>query len=85
MTSFTSYLNRYPNGINTMIARYHRGESYAVLEQYSKALSDYEWILAKGQGRYYVDDLGKAAHIAYHNEQDFTKVYDLYSQAYFGI
>ncbi len=78
ITAFTSYLNRYPNGINTLVARYHRGESYAVLQQYSKALEDYEWILAKGRGRYYVDALGKAAQIAYHNEQDFQKAYDLY-------
>ncbi|MEZ4954880.1 MAG: tetratricopeptide repeat protein [Saprospiraceae bacterium] len=80
ITAFTNYLNRYPNGINTLVARYHRGESFAILEQYSKALADYEWVLSKGQGRYYVDALGKAAQIAYHNEQDFNKAYDLYSK-----
>ncbi len=80
ITSYTSYINRYPNGINLLIARYHRGESFAVLEQYSKALSDYEWVMDKGQGRYYADALGKAAQIAYHNEQDFDKAYDYYTK-----
>ncbi len=80
ITSYTNYINRYPNGINMIAARYHRGESYAVLEQYTNALKDYEWILAKGQGRYYVDALGKAAQIAYHNEQDFNKAYDYYTK-----
>ncbi len=80
ITSFTTYISRYPNGINLLKARYHRGESYAVLEQYSNALNDYEWIIAKGQGRFYVDALGKAAQIAYHNEQDFTKAFDYYTK-----
>lgn len=80
ITGYTNYISRYPKGINIMVARYHRGESYAVLEQYTKALNDYEWILSKGQGRYYVDALGKAAQIAYHNEEDFNKAYDYYSK-----
>lgn len=80
ITGYTNYVNRYPNGINVLAARYHRGESYAVLEQYTQALKDYEWVLAKGQGRYYVDALGKAAQIAYHNEQDFQKAYDYYTK-----
>ena len=80
ITAFTNYLNRYTNGINVLTARYHRGESYAVLGQYSKALRDYEWVLAKGQGRYYADALGKAAQIAYHNEKDFQKAYDYFTK-----
>ena len=80
ITGYTNYINRYPNGINLLAARYHRGESYAVLEQYSNALKDYEWVLAKGRGRFYVDALGKAAQIAYHNEKDFKKAYDYYSK-----
>ncbi|MEO1262941.1 MAG: tetratricopeptide repeat protein [Bacteroidota bacterium] len=78
ITGFTNYISRYPNGINTLAARYNRGESYTILEQYTNALRDYEWVLSQGQGRYYVDALGKAAQIAYHNEQDFQKAYDLY-------
>ena len=78
ITSFSNYINKYPRGVNTLLAHYHRGESYAVLEQYRKALKDYEWVVGKGQGRYYVDALGKAAQIAYHNEKDFQRAYDYF-------
>jgi tetratricopeptide (TPR) repeat protein len=80
VTAYTDYIKKYPNGVNILLAYYHRGESHAVLKQYSQALKDYEWIISKGQGRYYVDALGKAAQIAYHNEQDFRKSYDLYTK-----
>ncbi|MFQ5446824.1 MAG: tetratricopeptide repeat protein [Saprospiraceae bacterium] len=80
VTSFTEYIRKFPQGINILQAHYHRGESFAVLKQYSQALQDYEWIIGKGQGRYFVDALKKAAAIAYHNEQDFRKAYDYYSQ-----
>ncbi len=80
VTSFTDYINKYPQGVNILPAHYHRGESYAVLKQYSPALRDYEWIIAKGEGRYYVDALKKAAAIAYHNEQNFAKAYEYYTK-----
>lgn len=80
VTSFTDYIRKYPNGINILQAYYHRGESYAVLRQYSQALKDYEWVISKGQSRYLGPALGKAAQIAYHNEQDFKKAYDLYTK-----
>ncbi len=80
VTSFTDYIRKYPNGMNILQAYYHRGESYTVLAQYTQALKDYEWVVAKGQSRYYVSALGKAAQIAYHNEQDFKKSYDLYTK-----
>ncbi len=80
VTLFTDYINKYPNGVNILLARYNRAESYAVLKQYSKALADYEWIVAKGEGRYYVDALKKAAAIAYHNDQNFQKAYDYYTR-----
>jgi TolA-binding protein len=80
VTGFSDYIKKYPNGVNILQAYYHRGESYYVLKQYSNALKDYEWILSKGQSRYYVDALGKAALIAYHNEKDFKKAYDLFTK-----
>lgn len=79
ITGFTSYIGKYPNGVNVLLAHYHRGESYAVLEQYSQALSDYEWVVRKGPGQYYVNALGKAAKIAYNSEQDFEKSYQYFT------
>ena len=80
VTAYTDYIKKYPNGVNILQAYYHRGESYAVLKQYNQALKDYEWVISKGQGRYYVDALGKAAQIAYNSEQDFKKAYDLFTK-----
>jgi tetratricopeptide (TPR) repeat protein len=80
VTNFTEYIRKFPNGIHILLARFHRGESYAVLKQYTPALQDYEWITGKGQGKYFVEALKKAAAIAYHNEQNFRKAYDYYSQ-----
>lgn len=80
VTAFTDYINKYPQGVNILQAHYLRGESYAVLKQYSQALRDYEWLIAKGEGRYYLEALKKAAAIAYHNEQNFSKAYEYYTK-----
>ncbi|RMG79936.1 MAG: hypothetical protein D6714_15510, partial [Bacteroidetes bacterium] len=77
---FTDYIRKFPNGRNLLIAHYHRGESYAVLKNYSKALADYDWVVRQGQSRYYVKALEKAALIAYHNEQDFNRAYEYYTK-----
>ncbi len=79
VTEYTDYIRKYPNGVNILLAYYHRGESYAVLKQYDKALSDYEWVIAKGAGnKYYVDALGKAADITYKGNKDYKKAYDYF-------
>lgn len=80
ITDYTDYIKKYPNGINILEAYYHRGESYAVLKQYSKALGDYEYVIGKGQGKFYVDAIGKAALIAYNGNKDYRKAYDYYTK-----
>ena len=78
--SYSSYLSKFPNGRFVLNARYHRGESYSVLRDYSKALVDYEWVVGRSQSRYYLKALEKAAIIAYNHEQNFAKSFDLYQQ-----
>lgn len=77
---YTDYLRKFPTGRNALIAYYHRGESYSVLRQYSNALRDYETVFNKGQSRFYLKALEKAAIIAYNHELDFNKSYQLYSR-----
>jgi len=77
---FTRYLRQYPNGRNQIVALYHRGDSYSVQKQFSNALRDYETVVQKGQSKYYVKALEKAAIIAYNHEQDFRRAYDLYTE-----
>ncbi|MCP3933150.1 MAG: tetratricopeptide repeat protein [Bacteroidetes bacterium] len=78
--AFTSYIRRYPNGRNLLIAHFHRGESHSVLKQYSEALKDYEYVVTKGQSKYYYKALEKSAIIAYNHEQNFEKAYELYTK-----
>ncbi len=78
--AYTRYLRQYPNGRNQIVALYHRGESFSVQKQYSNALRDYESVIQKGQSKYFLKALNKAAIIAYNHEQDFRKAYDLYTE-----
>ncbi len=78
--AFTDYIRRYPNGQNTLTAYYHRGESHAVLRMYSQALADYEYVISRGNSRFYLKALEKGALIAYNSEQDFNKSFQLYQQ-----
>ncbi|MBT8221411.1 MAG: tetratricopeptide repeat protein, partial [Bacteroidia bacterium] len=80
VSSFTSYLRKYPRGQHKLGALYYRGESYAVLEQYANAYKDYENTIRSGQSQYYAKALAKAAVIAYNFNEDFYKSYDLYKQ-----
>ncbi|MEM6965711.1 MAG: tetratricopeptide repeat protein [Bacteroidota bacterium] len=77
---YSEYIIKFPNGRHLIEAYYHRGESYTVLKKYSDALKDYEWVINKGQSRYYAKGLRKAAIIAYNYAEDFEKAYDFYSK-----
>lgn len=78
--SYTDYLRKYPSGIHVLDAYFQRGESYAVLKQYSEALKDYEFVVGRGPSRHYLKALEKASIIAYNHEQNFNKSYDLYTK-----
>lgn len=77
---YSDYIRKFPNGTNILPAHYNRGESYAVLKQYGQALADYEYVVDRGQSRYYQKALEKAALIAYNYSQDFAKAYNLYNK-----
>jgi tetratricopeptide (TPR) repeat protein len=77
---YSDYLRKFPNGRYTLDAHYQRGESYAVLKRYDSALADYEYVVDRGQSRYYTKALEKAAIIAYNYSQDFAKAYNLYNK-----
>ncbi|MDX1939177.1 MAG: tetratricopeptide repeat protein [Saprospiraceae bacterium] len=77
---YSDYLRKYPNGRYILSAHYNRGESYAVLKQYDQALSDYEFVVERGQSTFYLKALEKAALIAYNYSQDFAKAYNFYTK-----
>lgn len=78
--SFSEYLRKFPNGRFALEATYFRGESHAVMQEYSEALPDYIAVSQKGASRYYQKALQKAAVIAYNHEEDFETAYSLYQQ-----
>ncbi len=80
VSAYSDYIAKYPNGIHIQAARYHRAESYLLQRQYTQALKDLDWLVDQGQGRFYVDAVGKAARILYHNEQDFEKAFQYFSR-----
>ncbi|MEM8907772.1 MAG: tetratricopeptide repeat protein, partial [Bacteroidota bacterium] len=80
ISSYTNYIRKYPNGKNIILAYYHRGESNAVLKQYTEALRDYEAVIAKGSSKYYTKALKKGAIISYNHAENFDKAFEYYSQ-----
>lgn len=75
---YTSYISKYPNGQQVILAHYRRGDAYSQLKLFSNALLDYEYVINRGQNRYYSKSLEKAALIAYNSEQDFRRAYNHY-------
>jgi tetratricopeptide (TPR) repeat protein len=80
ITSYTTYLSKYPNSPNSIQAYYNRAESYAALKEFDEALTDYESVVLKGSSKFYVKAVEKGALIAYNFKKDFTKSFDLYSK-----
>ena len=78
--AFTGYLSKFPGGYYKISATYYRGESYAVLKDYEKALADYLKVLTWENHSFTESALKKAAIITYNHTGDYTKAYELYSQ-----
>lgn len=79
--AFTEYLNTFPIGYYKNDARYYRAESNNVLKNYPASLQDYESIILDGDSRYAQKSIFKAALIAYHYTEDFTKALKYYKMS----
>ena len=77
--AYTSYLNKFPRGVNRLTATYHRAESYSLIKQYSPALSDYSKVIQKGNSAYLEPSLRKAASICYNEEENFEQAHNYYT------
>ncbi|MFK7770523.1 MAG: tetratricopeptide repeat protein [Saprospiraceae bacterium] len=80
ITKYNDYIAKFPNGRHIIPAYFHRGESNTALKKYSAALRDYDYVINKGQSRYYEKGLRKASIISYNHEEDFEKAYGYYSK-----
>ncbi|GLR15490.1 hypothetical protein GCM10007940_01050 [Portibacter lacus] len=77
--SYTKYIDQFPNGINRLRAIYNRAESNTILNNYAKALPDYDRVINAGQSDYYEDAIYKAAVIAYNDLQKFEESFNYYN------
>ncbi len=68
---FTKYLNQFPNGSNAVKARYYRGESFFHLKDNTKALADYDAVVAGGWSDFSDDAASRAAELAM-QQKDYT-------------
>jgi len=80
VTSLNDYLQKFPNGANSIPALFKRAESYTLLNKYDQALNDYEAVIKKGRNDYYDKALFKSATLAYNHSQDFTKAFKYYAE-----
>jgi len=80
ITKYNDYIAKFPKGRHIIPAYFHRGESNTALKKYSAALKDYDYVINKGQSRYYEKGLRKASIISYNHEKDFEKAYSYYSK-----
>jgi tetratricopeptide (TPR) repeat protein len=73
---FTNYLGKYPTGSNGLAAYYLRGESYASLKQFEKALKDYTAVIGKGNSKYLPKAAEKAALISLNTTLDYSAAFE---------
>ncbi|MCH2022691.1 MAG: tetratricopeptide repeat protein [Saprospiraceae bacterium] len=79
VSRYTKYLERYPNGMNNIQARFNRGESLFDLKRYEEAILDYAYISDNGNPAYAETANYRAANITYYSIQDFSE-----ASKYFG-
>lgn len=80
ISSFTSYLSKFPSGFFRKDALYFRADCHNLQKNYDQALIDFESIIAIGKSEYEERSLIKAAIISYNYTQDFTKALQFYKR-----
>ncbi len=78
--AFGEYLAKYPKGFYVLDAYYNRGECHSILKNFDQALPDYEFVIGRGQSRFYLFALEKAALISYNHAQQFEKSFEYFSK-----
>ncbi len=78
--AFSDYLTKYPNGFHLLDAYYNRAESQSILKQFDDALAGYEFLIQKGQSRYYQPSLEKAGLISYNHSESFGRAYEYFAK-----
>ncbi len=80
--AFSDYLREFPKGQYKTEAEFYRGESYFKVEQYAKALPDYESIIKNNRAKFLESALLRAGWIEYYQNEDYKTAYDYYDKLY---
>lgn len=75
---FSAYLNKYPNGIHHMKARFYRAESLFDLKKYTDAIVDYAFLSEDGNPSFAETSNNRAANISYYILQNFEEACKYY-------
>jgi tetratricopeptide (TPR) repeat protein len=82
ITSFTNYLNKFPNGFFASEAHWNKADCYTKAKRYEDALADYEAIIQNKYSKYYERALLKGSGIAYYEVMDYNKALEYYKQLF---
>lgn len=80
--AFSDYLREFPKGQYKTESEFYRGESYYKVEQYGKALPDFESIIKGNKTKYLESALVRAGWIEYYQNEDYKSAYDYYDRLY---
>ena len=80
VSSYTSYLDKFPGGMHSMKAHFNRGESLFDLKRYEEALKDYAYISESNNPAYSETANHRAANITYYSTQDFAEATKYYGR-----
>ncbi len=80
--AFSDYLREFPKGAYKSEAQFYRAESYYKLEQYGKALPDYEQVIKDNKTKFLESALVRAGWIEYYQNEDFQSAYTHYERLY---
>jgi TolA-binding protein len=80
LTSFNSYLQKFPGGAYAIDANYYKGEIYSVKKDWSNALTGYETVAANAPNKYAEKAVLAAARINFFELKNYTKAETYYEQ-----
>jgi tetratricopeptide (TPR) repeat protein len=80
--AFSDYLREFAKGQYKTEATFYRGESYYRVEQYSKALPDFEYIINNNKTEFLESALVRAGWIEYYQNEDYKSAYNHYKRLY---
>lgn len=75
---YSQYIQRYPKGLNIVLAHFRRAECLLQTRQHAKAMEDLRSVIAMGRSRYYEDALRLAATTAFEPLKAYAESMEFY-------